>query len=288
MRCPTALFLLLLAATAALAHEFWLEIPGYRLPAGGGTRSLHLFIGPDFKGEKWAGKARRVQHLMRFGPTAPDSANLTPQQPGATDSLTTGIAFSAPGTHLVALQTTAAFIRLPAAAFTTYLKEEGLTNALNLRRVRRQDTVAGREAYRRCAKTLVQVGPALRGNAADTAYRRVLGLPLELVPEQNPYLLAAGASFTVRVLRARQPAPGTLVQVWQRQPGGLPTRHVTLHANQNGRLLLRLPGPGPYLLAAVEMVPMPRPAPNGLPAADWLSSWASLTFAGPASSLARP
>jgi hypothetical protein len=278
---PTFLSGLLLATTATLAHEFWLEVPGFHLPASG-TRSLHLFTGQNFTGTKWPGKASRVYRLVRFGPTPADSTTLTPKQPAATDSLATSISFTAPGTHLVVLQTTAAFIKLSATEFTAYLKEEGLTNALNLRRVRHQDTTAGREAYQRCAKTLVQVGPALAGSPADTLFRRVLGTPLELVPEQNPFLLRPGASFTVRVLRVRKPAPGTTVQVWERQPGGLPTRHFTLRANQNGRLLLRLPGPGPYLLAAVEMAPMPRPAPGGVPEADWLSTWASLTFAGPA------
>lgn len=279
----SCLALVLLAATATLAHEFWLELPGsFRVPVGG-TRSLHLFSGESFRGAKWPGKAGRVRRLVRYGPTPSDSADLTPRTPGPTDSLATAIRFLQPGTHLVALATTAAFIRLPAAKFTAYLKEEGLDDALNLRRVRRQDTAAGREAYRRCAKTLVQVGPALALSAApaDTAFRRVLGWPLELVPEQNPYRLRAGAALTVRVLRAGQPVAGGQVQVWERQPAGLPARHLTLHANQSGRLLLRLSGPGPYLLAAVEMIPMPRPAPAEMPLADWLSNWASLTFAGP-------
>ena len=282
-RLPSTLLAatLLLAATAALAHEFWLEVPGYRVPAGS-THSLRLLSGERFTGEKWAGKARRVVRLVRFGPAGPaDSTNLPPQQPGPTDSLATAIRFERPGTHLVALHTNATFIRLPAAKFTAYLTEEGLTNALTLRHVRGQDTAAGREAYRRCAKTLVQAGPTTAA-AADTAYRRILNAPLELVPEQNPYRLTAGAALTVRVLRAGQPATGALVQLWQRQPAGQATRRTVLRANKNGRLLLRLSGPGPYLLACVEMVPMPRPTPTGMPPADWLSTWASLTFAGPA------
>ena len=84
---------------------------------------------------------------------------------------------------------------------------------------------------------------------------------------------------------AGQPAAGAQVQLWQRQPAGQPTRHSVLRTNKNGRLLLRLSGPGPYLLAAVVMIPMPRPAPAAMPPADWLSTWASLTFAGPAAPL---
>jgi hypothetical protein len=48
--------------------------------------------------------------------------------------------------------------------------------------------------------------------------------------------------------------------------------------------LLRLSGPGPYLLAAVDMSPAPARLRDR---ADWQSTWASLTFAGPAAPL-RP
>jgi len=57
-----------------------------------------------------------------------------------------------------------------------------------------------------------------------------------------------------------------------------PPVHFTSRTNAQGRVLLRLPGAGPYLLAAVRI----EPAPAALASqADWLSSWASLTFGGP-------
>ena len=88
----------------------------------------------------------------------------------------------------------------------------------------------------------------------------------------------------MRVLRSGRPAPGVAVQVWQRQPGGLPTSHFTTRANQNGRVLLRLSGPGPYLLAAVSMAEAPAKLRDR---ADWQSTWASLTFAGPPAAARR-
>jgi uncharacterized GH25 family protein len=114
--------------------------------------------------------------------------------------------------------------------------------------------------------------------ASDSAWRHIYGLPLELVPEQNPYRLVADKSLTVRVLRGGKPASGAAVQIWQRQPNGLPTTHFSTRANQNGRILLRLSGPGPYLLAAVDMTAAPAKLRDR---ADWQSTWASLTFAGP-------
>ena len=277
--------LLLLLATAALAHEVWLEASRFRLQPGD-TVHVRAFVGANFAGEPWTTKAARVHRLMRFGPTPADTTNLTPKNFTDTDTFRTAFAFAQPGTHLVLLQSTSSFIELPAEKFNAYLREEGLDYALKLRQENDETAKSGRETYSRCVKTLLQVSdPALVPLAADSACRHIYGLPLELVPEQNPYRLAADKALTVRVLRAGRPAFGAAVQVWQRQPGGLPTTHFTTRANQSGRILLRLSGPGPYLLATVDM----RPAPTRLrERADWQSVWASLTFAGPPATLRLP
>ncbi|MFD1470501.1 DUF4198 domain-containing protein [Hymenobacter caeli] len=271
-----ALLLAAAAASGALAHEFWLQPARFRLLPGE-TVYVRPLVGESFRGEPWGNGARKILRFGRYGPVPADTADLTPAPGGApADTFRTAVAFARPGTHLVVLRSNFAFIELPGEKFTAYLREEGLELALRRRQERAQQALPGREAYRRCAKALVQVG--LTASAADTAYRRVLGLPFELVPEQNPYRLAPGAALTVRVLRAGQPVRGALVQVWQQQPAGQPTGHFVTHANQSGRVLLRLLGPGPYLVAAVDMAEAPAALRDR---ADWLSTWASLTFAGP-------
>ncbi|ALW85669.1 hypothetical protein AUC43_11570 [Hymenobacter sedentarius] len=277
--------LLGVATLTGLAHEFWLEAPRFRIQPGQ-VLALHPLIGANFKGEPWTNKAAKVLRLVRYGPAPADSTDLTPASGlAATDTFRTAFAFARPGTHIVLLRSTNSYIELPAEQFTAYLREEGLDYPLKLRQERDQQANAGRETYRRCAKALVQVGEASATAAAsDSACLHTYGLPLELVPEQNPYRLAAGKSLTVRVLRAGLPVSGAAVQVWQRQPGGLPTTHFTTRANQNGRVLLRLPGPGPYLLATVNMTEAPAKLRDR---ADWQSTWASLTFAGPPASPSR-
>ena len=287
------LLLPLLLATAALAGDLWLEASGFRLQPGQ-TAAVHPLLGDGFAGRAWAATGPKVLRLIRYGPTPTDSTDRTPLQRDADDSAPASPAdtahtvffFGKPGTHLVLLRTASVFTELPAAQFNAYLREQGLDYAAKLRQENEATNLPGREVYSRCAKALVQVGaPALVPLAADSACRHIYGLPLELVPEQNPYRLVADKALTVRVLRFGKPAFGTAVQVWQRQPGGLPTAHYTTRANQSGRILLRLSGPGPYLLAAVDM----RPAPQRLRVrADWQSTWATLTFAGPPAALRLP
>jgi len=277
---------MLLLTTAALAHEFWLQPAGFRV-AVGAVVPLKLLVGEGFKGETWPRPTRRVRRFVRFGPTsAADSTDLRPAL--LADSVAPALRCPTAGTQLVVLTSAPSFIGLPADKFTAYLREEGLDNALRHRQQQGEtNTKPGREAYRRCAKTLVLATASARAPAspADTTYRRVLSLPLELVPEQNPFRLRAGASLTVRVLRGGQPVPGALVQVWEAQP--MPKRtssapvaptHFSTRANNNGRVLLRLSGNGPYLVAANYIEPAPTPLASR---ADWLSTWATLTFGGP-------
>ena len=284
---------IILVSTTALARELWLEAGSFRLQPGQ-TAAVHPLIGDGFVGRPWAAAGPKVLRLIRYGPTPTDTTDRTPLRRDEDDATPTSPAdtansvffFGKPGTHLVLLRTASVFVELPADQFNAYLREQGLDYAQKLRQENEETTKPGREAYSRYAKALVQVGePALVAAAADSACRHNYGLPLEFVPDQNPYRLAADKAFTVRVLRYGKPAFGVAVQVWQRQPGGLPATHYTTRANQSGRILLRLSGPGPYLLSTVDM----RPAPARLRTrADWQSTWATLTFAGPPAALRLP
>jgi hypothetical protein len=279
--------------TATLAHEFWVQPASFRVAAGAAV-PLRLMVGENFAGKAWPRPTRRVRRFVRYGPGGPaDSTDLRPAL--LADSLAPALTCAAPGTHLLALTSRLAYLELPAAEFTAYLRQEGLGYALRQRQEAGEATTKrGREAYQRCAKALVLAtsGPRLPSAAADTTFRRVLGLPLELVPEQNPYRLRPGAALTVRVLRHGQPVPGAQVQVWQvPTPNSKPTAgpavtHFATYSNVQGRVLLRLYGAGPYLLATVRMENAP-PAlalPGTTARPDWLSTWASLTFGGPAES----
>ncbi|GAB2793242.1 hypothetical protein HNQ93_003722 [Hymenobacter luteus] len=257
-----------LLAGTALAREFWLEPARFFVPPGTAVH-LRRLVGQNFRGETWAGKSSRVTHLVHLAPGAAP-ANLLPLAT-ATDTLATTLTLRQPGTHLVALATTEAFTTLPAPDFTAYLQAEQLDYVLALRQQRGQQTQPGREAYRRCAKTLIQVGTPTPTDTAR-AWSRAVGLPLELVPEQNPATLPVGGSLTVRVLSNGRPVAGQPVRLWQR-PATARALVSTLRSNQNGRVLFRISGPGEYLVSSVRMVA----APAGQ-AADWLSTWTTLTF----------
>ncbi|MDU0372500.1 DUF4198 domain-containing protein [Hymenobacter endophyticus] len=255
-------------AISALAGQFWLKPARFWVQPG---QSVHIrrLTGEHLQGTVWSGTSRRVTGFWHCAPGQP-VANLLPAVTAA-DTLQTTIQLAQPGTHLLALATDNLFVTFSAFNFAAYLQQEGL-DYVAARRALAGDTVQPvREAYRRCAKTLVQAGPALPRDTAR-AWGRVLRLPLELVPEQNPYTLLPGAAFTVRVLRAGQPVAGQQVVLWQRGNGVISVVG-RLRSNQNGRILFRLSGAGEYLAGTVRM----EPAPKGIPA-DWQSTWSTLSF----------
>jgi len=257
--------LLFCGITAAGAQEFWLAPRFFLTP--GEQIQMPILVGKHFTGKRWRGTNRRLTRFVHYRPSA-DSSSLLPFATPSDTSLAF-ITFQQPGTHLLALATNNAFLTLPADSFNAYLKAEGLDNILLIRKEHGELGKPAREAYRRCAKTLVQVGSApSTGNVCTQA----VGLPLELIPEQNPYALQTGAALTVRVLANGKPLPGALVTMWH-QDVKKNVEKISVRANQNGRILFRLSTPGTYLISTMRMHLSADPQ-----MADWQSTWSSLTF----------
>jgi hypothetical protein len=248
------------------AHEFWLLPPRFFVAAG--TKiNLHVFVGENFTGNRWPGKSSRLTRLVHYAPN--DTIDLTKIATRA-DTLSTSVELIQPGVHVLSFSTNNSFIELDAGKFNAYLKEDGLERVMDLRQQRGETSKPGRELYRRCAKTLIQVGPSSLDTIKSYAWKTEQ--PLEIIPEQNPYALKADASLTCLLLYKGQPLPATQVQVWQRVPGQ-PTRVSQLHTNKNGRVLFRLNSAGNYMVSSVYMEPA-----TDSKAADWQSTWATLTF----------
>ena len=80
----------------------------------------------------------------------------------------------------------------------------------------------------RCAKSLLLAGPA-----AEAQQDRVVGMPLELVAERNPYLLTSGQSLSVRLLYKDQPLAGALVVALNQRD---PMARVAARSDKDGRV----------------------------------------------------
>ena len=260
---------LALSSAAALGHDFWIEPSSFR-PAIGSTVGVRLVVGQKFRGDALP---RNPAMISRF--VLVTEAGEIPVPGRAADDPAGSVRIEQPGLGLIAYRSLESSISLEAAKFEEYLKEEGLEAVIEARARRGESAKPSKELFSRSAKSLIQAS-----GSGTTGFDRILGLTLELVPEKNPYAMAAGDDLSVRLLFEGRPLAGALVVAL---PWDEPDRRVAARSDRDGRVALRLARTGVWLVKAVHMVPV-----AGDPNADWRSVWASLTFEVPASAPARP
>lgn len=249
-----AAFLLFAMVSPAVAHEFWLEPSEWRV-ARGARVDLALRVGEKLVGDPIP---RRNRHLARFVCVGPAS---TSDVPGLLGGHPAGfLRPNADGWHVVGYESHRSFVVLDAAKFDGYLVEEGLERIRERRARDKQSAEPGREAFRRCAKTLLRVG-----DTGSTPQDRALGLPLEvvLVTWSDEDRLA---TFEIRHLG--EPLADTLVCALRQGAEAIARR-----SDADGRVRFELDTAGPWIVDTVHMVDAP-PSTG----ADWDSLWASLTF----------
>lgn len=228
------------------AHDFWVQPSQYwvapTLPV-----SVTLQVG---HGEFRQRSPIALQRITKFQAVAPQGTSIDLHDRLRLGEATEDGDFTlrAPGLYVLVLQTDdRAQSHLPAARFNDYVRVEGLTPALDYRmRLNRMET-DGSERYSRCAKSLVQVGPA--GAETQSQVNKPVGLPLEIVPEVNPYGMRRSTSLPVVVFYAGQPLAGALVKLTDLKDDARPLEmHVT---DQDGRASFTMPSSGTWLLNVI-------------------------------------
>ena len=248
--------LVLLAASAVRAHDFWIEPSSFR-PEPGERVAVRLRVGEGLKGDPVPRNPDRIERFAAVGPEGEAEVVGIPGSDPAGWTVPAGA-----GLHWLVFDSNHASLEQAGPKFDAYLGEEGLERIRGLRRAGEGPV---KEVYSRCAKSLLRVGDG------STGYDRELGLELELIPERDPYALNPGEALPVRLLYRGEPLDGALVV-------GLASTGARVSARTaGGRASLVLDRPGLWLVKAVHMVP----AREGSGAA-WESLWASLTFELPA------
>jgi uncharacterized GH25 family protein len=168
------------------------------------------------------------------------------------------------GHYIVSVVAGANTIAMEPGEFLDYLKEESLTHVIEARTQSGEAAKAARERYSKYAKSIFLVG------APNDFYKKVIGLPIEIVPEKDPYALKPGESLPVRVLVRGTPAAGLEIRTVSSGTEG-PKIESSGKTGADGRISIPV-APGPYRLHALHMARVT----DGT--ADWESLWATLTF----------
>lgn len=248
-------------ATAANAHEYWL-MPSRFSAAPGERVGVGHRVGSGWPGEPLP---RNPQRIVRFALV--DSRGERPVDGDAGDEPAGTVTLRVPGVSIVAYRSTPSPLRLDAAPFESYLRDEGLERIVAIRAARGDALAPGRERFSRNAKTLIAVGaPTARAAPPD----RPLGLTLELVAETDPRRQAGGGRFAVRLLHLGRPLAGMLVKAIAQDTA---RPRIELRSDKRGRVVFDLPAGGVWLINAVHMTEAPAGGDF-----DWDSLWSSLTF----------
>src|SRR5688572_3434181 len=218
----TTLALGLFGSAALLAHDMWIE-PATFFPSSGQVVGVKLRVGEDLLGDPIARSASLINEFVVH-----DSAGRH-QVIGREGSDPAGfIRASMPGLQIIGYRSNASAVDLDAPKFNQYLKEEGLDSVAAARARRNETGKSVRELFSRNAKSLVLTGPASEAQAD-----RVLGFPLELVAEKNPYALRPGQALPVRLTFENRPLAGVLVVAFNRLN---PSDKLSARSDTDGRV----------------------------------------------------
>ena len=250
------------------AHEFWLAPKNYIVEAN--TQIIaELRVGQMLRGTEFPYLTSSIQ---AFTITTRNNTGNVKGFEGDIPALS--YTATEPGLHIIAYHSTASMLTHKTwEKFLKYLSYEGLDEIANAHQAQNLPESNFTEAFIRCAKTLVQVGPI-----SPQDKDKPLGLPFELVAENNPFKQGL-KTLKVTLLRLGKPVAGRQVALFRND--GTITRNL-FKTDMQGQVKIPIMGAGTFLLSATDLQPVQDSA------VVWESHWASLSFGFPKASSDQP
>lgn len=224
------------------ANEFWLQ-PDKFLYKWNEPINIRFLVGENFEGENWSGDRTQVNKLeIYFDGVKDDLADVLSDEDG--DSLQLKLLDE--GTAMVIFNSNNSYIELVAADFNAYLLEEGQTDILELRKRNNEMDSTGREFYQRSVKTIFQVG-----NRYNNTFKQETSLPVDMIPQQNPYSLKDGDSLEVKILFQKEPLTNHFIRLWQKK--NIFSAKFSLLTDENGMIKFPVATEGIWMISTVKM-----------------------------------
>lgn len=255
--------LTLMVSSMVIAHEFWMAPSSYLLKQNE-TFGFNCYAGEDFKEAVWAKRKDRTLQVFQYHLS--NKKDITPVFKEK-DSLAIRMKISEKGNHLIALRSIPSYIELDPTLFKTYLLEDGMMNIVEYRKKNGLEKKRSREFYQRCAKSLLMVDGLL-----DSSYKINTGMPLEIIPQQNPYAVKVNDSLEVFVSFMGKALKNYQVRSWCKKEGKLLVK-AFYKTNTKGYAKIPLSSKGEWMISLVKME-----LHLNSNKADYDSYWGSYTF----------
>jgi len=253
--------IIILATTTISAHDFWLIPQKFRISPGD-SQTIFANTGMDFPNSLSAVTPDRVDQFILTGKSGKKDITEFEVQG---NSLITKCTFEKTGTYVITVSLKPKEIKLTAEEFNEYLLHDGLPDIYELRKkegILDKDAV---EHYSKYPKTIIQVGSQL-----DKTPTKPLGLPIEIIPQVNPYGLKLGDDLEVTALFQGKPLSDAEI-AWS-YPGLGEEFAGSKKTDANGKAAVPLAKVGPYVIRLTHMEWVKKQTH------EWESYWTSLTF----------
>ncbi|MSQ94026.1 MAG: DUF4198 domain-containing protein [Gemmataceae bacterium] len=259
-----AVLLTFLFTSPAFAHDLWL-IPPIKATAKQSV-VLEASVGMEFPVSVGPPKTEGYPRKFVIGP---DGKMLLLKSAGTKD-LVSLLEFTptTPGIQVIAVETTPRIIELDADKFNEYLVTDGLPHIFRLRAKEKTLNQPAKERYRKSPTALLRVGDGTEGE-----WNKAIGLPLQIVPLQNPFERKVGDTLRVKIFFQKELLAGANVG-WQR-PGDGDTPIGYVRTDAKGEALIPIAQTG---LLTIRLTHMTRPK---MPDYEWESFWTTLTVRVP-------
>lgn len=201
---------------------------------------------------------------------SPSGTRTNPKETDFTKDATTSYLNLQPseaGTYVVGLSTMLREIDLKAKDFNEYLTEDGIPDTLAERKKKNELTKDVRERYSKHVKMLFQVGGKTSGN-----FKIVLGYPVEIVPQNNPYAAKLGSAISLLCIKDGKPLTSQVVMTGREDASGKLVVGPSLRTDKNGIVKLKLTSAGKWYAKFINMTRLDDQEMN------YESKWATLTF----------
>ena len=226
------------------AQEFWLEPDRFYFQPGE-KASVMFRTGDDFVGTN--GKIARGS-VSRFEQHAGNNVINLEEVLESDSAHSLSVPLEAGGTQILIMESDPVFHEMEAESFTAYLTQEGLDDVLYQRRKAKASEDGASELYSSHTKLIVQ-----SGSKDDETYRKVCGLPIEVIPVKNPLHLRKNDPVRFRILFEGKPLFGARVKVWNRYKNRISVQNI--FSQQDGMIETHISNPGAWMVSVVKMVP---------------------------------
>lgn len=151
------------------------------------------------------------------------------------------------GNLLVVAQTVPEMIELQADTFNAFLKEYGQDEVYFSRQAVGNMDMPARQIQSHHVKLLLQAG-----DQNSDVGKKTVGLPLEIIPDSNPYQLKAGEMMRFKIYYDGKPLFGARVKVWNRHNNRTTLQNI--YSEKNGSIETRISAGGVWMVSVVHLV----------------------------------